>query len=306
MKSTSDFCAAGLENLVNAHRNSYHGTRSLCFTSGSTVEHTAKGKWIMTARHTMLALLWVSLVNPLSACSHAGLFALPAAPEPATALSAAVSTAQISRQRVVVRFLNQLPNGERVALVPDALESLSFDGQFSLDRSAFPANQGLAQEFPFIEAGEHTIELLFRGQTERVRLPLVVDQTAVDTLQVLVILSFEPGSNRVRDVLVAYDQDLNGVPDTDQRIYRSSNGHSYLSYYPDGRVEEWLSPLSRPEQDVMTPKADAPLPPGSERDTSLRERAPIPQADPGEQRPPPVDVPPIPVPQPMPLPVPEL
>lgn len=259
----------------------------------------------MTARPLIVAFL---LASTLSACAAEGLFTLPASPvAEASALSATTMSArQLSRQRVRVRFLNQLSNGERVPLVPDALENFSFNGQFSLDRSAFPANQGLEQEFPFIEVGEHTLELLFRGQTDPVRLPLMVEALPEQTLQVLVVLAFEPGSNRVRDVLVGYDQNLDSVSDDDRRLYRSSNGRSYLTYYPDGRVEEWLSPLNRPNQEVVAPNADAPLPPGAERDSALRESAPLPQSTGAEQQPPPVDVPPIPVPQPLPLPIPDL
>jgi len=250
------------------------------------------------------------LLSSLSSGCGSELFGLPAlAPDPGAGINSMLAaTAQLSRQRVRVSFLNQLPNGERVPLVPEVLDSLSFNGQFSLDRSAFPANQGLEQTFPFIEAGEHVIELFFSTQSEAVRIPLVVPALETPELSVLVILSFDATGSNIRTVQVGYDQNGDGELDRDQNIYRSSNGRSYLIHRPDGRTSEWVFPLNQASQDNVSSNDEAPLPPGSERESVLREQAPQPQSESGSEPagPPPMDVPQIPVPRPVPLPVPQL
>lgn len=212
-----------------------------------------------------------------------------------------VSTAaKISRQRVQVRFLNRLSNDQLVPLVPDALESLTFDGQFTLNSEDFPANQGLEQSFPFLEAGEHLIDLVLRDSEQQVQVPLVVPKIEVEELVVLVILSFDAHSNTVRDVQVGYDQNGDMILDPDRNIYRSSNGQSYLVQTPDGRTEEWTSPLEHDQQESVPSSVDAPVAPGSEKDNTPTEQAPSTQES-SDQAPPTIEIP-VPVPVPVPLP----
>ncbi|MGV3523213.1 MAG: hypothetical protein ACO1RX_03255 [Candidatus Sericytochromatia bacterium] len=258
----------------------------------------------------MLSVWRVCLVSTLAlftGCSQDVLLNLPnigASGSPQTVSSLISAAARLSRQRVKVRFLNRLSNGEVVPLVPAALESLRFNGQFSLDLSAFPANKGLEQDFPFIEPGEHVIELLLRNQDEPVKVPIVVTRDSDTEQVILVILAFDGSGNQIRDVQVGYDQDGDARLDTNRTRYRSSNGISYLVTTPDGRTEAWTGSQTRADSNGNAVAGDAPLPPGTERVSPLDNGNPLPQ-DTASQAPlPPIDVPKLPDPRPVPLPVP--
>ncbi|HEY9840663.1 MAG: hypothetical protein ACAI44_04595 [Candidatus Sericytochromatia bacterium] len=237
----------------------------------------------------------------LSSCS--GGLTLPAGILPAADSSLTKKFFQLVRQRVKVVFYNRLGNNELVPLVPDALESLRFNGQFSLDASNFPRHRGLEQTFPFIEPGQNVIELSFEHQEQPVEIPIVVPRSNAAETVILVILAFEASGDRVRDIQVGYDMNNDHVLDPDMDIYRSSNGQSYLIYSPDGQVQEWTSPLLRGTQEQPPPEGSGPLPPGSENTTPGVENPPQPQQD-DKQAPPPVDLPKIPGPKPLPLPEP--
>lgn len=246
----------------------------------------------------------ILLLANLTACQALDLATVvPAFSGNSSSFSSAISSSlvRISRQRVHVSFLNQLPNGERVPLTPELLSSLSFNGQFSMDASAFPANKGLEQDFPFIEAGEHTLSLSFKSQLEPVKVPLVIPE-GQPALKVLVIMAFDLNSSQVQSVEVGYDQNDDQRLDNDQNIYRSRNGLDYQLYQPDGLVRDWVFPEFRRNLSANT--ADAPLPPGTEPDKTISEKAPVPQDNAEKTPPPPVDVPTIPAPRPIPLPLP--
>ena len=258
----------------------------------------------MSKKKKIFSGLSVALVL-LSGCSANGLINLPSlnvnnAERVSELLS---SVAKVSRQRVKVSFYNRLSNDEIVPLVPEALDSLTFNRQFSIDSSEFPANKGLEQVFPFIEAGEHLIEIVLKDPQQIVQIPLVVTNIDEPELRVLVILAFDSSGKVVNEVQVGYDQNNNLIPDAESKIYLSSDGFSYLIYRPDGQVETWVSPLTRDDQEYPS-SVDAPLPPGSEKESTLIDQLP-PTQDGGDQKtPPPVDVPPIPEPMPLPLPEP--
>lgn len=208
---------------------------------------------------------------------------------------------QLSHQRVKVVFYNRLSNNELVPLVPDALESLRFNGQFSLDAGSFPRNRGLEQTFPFIEPGDHLIELTFTNQKKPIEVPIVVPESGSQETVILVILAFDASGNQVRDVQVGYDADNDRVLDTNANIYRSSNGQSYLVYSPDGQVKEWISPLDQANTDAAPNAAAAALPPGST--TTGKNTTELPSKTPDKTAsPPPVIT--VPVPKPLPLPEP--
>ncbi len=251
-------------------------------------------------KNKLKVTLLASLVLLTTACNTAfGI--LPSIGSATDVASSITRLASFSRQRVKVVFLNQLPNAEQVPLVPTDLEQLIFDGQFSLSGSSFEADKGLEQTFPFIEAGEHVIELFFKDQ-EGIQIPLIVSKTVKEETVILVVLSFEAGSTRIRDIQVGYDQNQDQQIDRDQSRYRSSNGVNYLLYRPDGRTQEWLLPGQR-TSDGVSAEGEAPLPPGAVQSQPIQDRAPQPQ-DKTASPAPSVDVPQIPIPKPIPLPVP--
>lgn len=248
-----------------------------------------------------LTLLAASLL--LTTACNTVLGVLPSMSSATEVSSTLNRLAGITRQRVKVVFLNQLPNAEQVPLVPTDLEQLIFDGQFSLSGSSFEADKGLEQTFPFIETGEHVIELVFKDQ-EGIQIPLIVPKTRDEETVILVVLAFEAGSTRIRDIQVGYDQNQDQQIDSTNSRYRSSNGINYLHYRPDGRTQEWLLPDQRATS-ALPNDGDAPLPPGAAQSQTLPDRAPQPQ-DKIPSPAPPVDVPHIPVPRPLPLPAPGL
>ncbi|PKL74897.1 MAG: hypothetical protein CVV27_18155 [Candidatus Melainabacteria bacterium HGW-Melainabacteria-1] len=238
----------------------------------------------------------------LSACAG-GPLSIPVSTSPSVISDLFNRVSTMPRQSVKVVFYNRLGNDELVPLVPDAIESLRFNGQFSLDAAAFPRDKGLEQTFPFIEAGEHVIELNFSKQEQPVEIPIVVPRTEA-SVTIMVILAFDTSLNQLRSVEVGYDMNGDQVLDADMNSYRSFNGQSYLVHLPDGQVQEWNSPLQVSNSaSEAHPDREGPLPPGTDSRPTIMEKAPDPQ-DREKQLPPPVDVPQIPDPQPQPLPEP--
>lgn len=257
-------------------------------------------------RQLLSGILAAATVSLLSACSGDLLNLLPSPPTgnvstSANSFSTGVnSIVALSKQRVKVVFYNRLSTNELLPLVPDNLDSLRFNGQFSLDGASFPRNKGLEQAFPFIEAGEHVLELSFKNQ-DPIEVPIVVPRTQANETVIMVILSFDASGDLVRDIQVGYDLNQDRTLDKDMNIYRSANGQSYLVYSPDGRVQEWLSPLLAQTSDNVPVNGEAPLPAGTD---STRVEAPLPIKTDKTTIPKPVEVPRIPNPRPLPLPAP--
>lgn len=245
----------------------------------------------------------------LCSCSQLNLNAIA----PLLASNTSVTTAasgtisQLGRSihlsQIRVEFYNRLSNNELVPLVPDKLESLRYNGQFSLDAGSFPRNQGLVQTFPFIESGDHLIELSFQNQAKPVEIPIVVPDNASAETVILVVLSFDASGEMVRDVQVGYDMNGDHQIDKSANIYRSSNGQSYLIYSPDGRVQEWISPLDKTSTDQVPTNTTAALPPGSNTSKSSAEPPPK-STNTSLDKPATPPVPKIPTPKPLPLPEP--
>ncbi len=259
-------------------------------------------------RHILRGILAATTVSFLSSCSGDLINLLPVLPSSApvgssasSSISSMIAPLIATKQRVKVVFYNRLSSNELVPLVPDNLETLRFNGQFSLDGASFPRNKGLEQAFPFIEVGEHVLELSFKNQ-QPLEVPIVVPRIETSETVIMVILSFDAGGDLVRDVQVGYDLDNNRELDTTMNIYRSANGQSYLVYSPDGRVQEWTSPLLQPSSDNVPVNGEAPLPAGT--DTSARVDNQLPINRERTTPPKPVEVPRIPNPRPVPLPAP--
>lgn len=264
-------------------------------------------------------------MGAFSACGDAsGLLLLPRNQTPqesvqaGTAASTTVANASLStRKRVDVLFfeaseVNLSPEVIYTPLATENLARLIFDGQFTLESDALQREARLSQSFQFLESGAHVLELVFSDPPQDIKIPVVVPEDSPVNLILRVHLVFTD-QGLVRDVQVGYDQNNDSVLDSDASIFRSSDGENYLRYLPDGQVREWLSPLNVVNaQDVSTGTAEAPLPPGSEKDTrNSGSQAPVPQTIDTDTTTtrfplPPVSVPPVPVPQPLPLPAPPL
>lgn len=267
------------------------------------------------------------VMGAFSACGDAsGLLLLPRNQMPqesvqtGSAASTTAANASLSaRKRVDVLFFeasenNLSPEVIYTPLTTENLARLIFDGQFTLESDALQREARLSQSFQFLESGAHVLELVFSDPPQEIKIPVVVPEDSPVNLTLRVHLVFTD-QGLVRDVQVGYDQNKDSVLDNDTSIFRSSDGENYLRYLPDGQVREWLSPLNVVNaQDVSTGTPEAPLPPGSEKDTrNSGNQAPVPQTigantdNTTTRLPlPPVNVPPVPVPQPLPLPAPPL
>lgn len=267
-------------------------------------------------------------VASLSACSDAnGLLLLPrsanTSQQTAVQTGSAAGSAAVSanstlsaRKRVDVFFFKASedslsPQVNYTPLSTENLVRLVFDDQFTLESDALRRNAELRQSFQFLESGAHVLDLVFSNPPQEIKIPVVVPEESPDTLKMRVHLTFT-AQGFVRDVQVGYDQNSDSVLDQESSIFRSSDGENYLRYLPDGQVREWVSPLNAVDSDaVNTGAIEAPLPPGSEKDTrNNSDQAPVPQSIGTETSPrtplPPIEVPPVPVPQPLPLPAPPL
>jgi hypothetical protein len=274
------------------------------------------------------ALTCLFVVGTLSACGDAsGLLLLPRNSSPQQALQASsaerntavVSASLSARKRVDVLFFTAAesslsPQATYTPLGTKNLVRLVFDGQFTLESEALQRESELSQSFQFLEPGAHLLELVFNDPPQEIKIPVVVPEESTDNLTLRVHFAFTE-QGLVRDVQVGYDQNNDSILDRNTSIFRSSDGENYLRYLPDGQVREWVSPLNAVNSDaVSTGTIEAPLPPGSEKDTrNSNGQAPVPQTigtstDSTTNRTPlpPISVPPVPVPQPLPLPAPPL
>lgn len=274
------------------------------------------------------ALTGLFAVAMLNACSDAsGLLLLPRSTQlqPAVQTGSAASSSAVvaanaslsARKRVEVLFFKASESSlssqvDYTPLQTENLVRLVFDDQFTLEADALRRNAELRQSFQFLESGAHVLELVFSEPPQDIKIPVVVPEESESILTMRVHLSFT-AQGLVRDVQVGYDQNNDNKLDSESSIFRSSDGENYLRYLPDGQVREWVSPLNAVDSDaVNTGAIEAPLPPGSEKDTrNSSDQAPVPQSVGAETSSPrtplpPIEVPPVPVPQPLPLPAPPL
>jgi len=213
---------------------------------------------------------------------------------------------KVNLQQVRIVFLNRLPSGTTVPLVSSALQTLRFNTAFSLDVSALESEKPLEQNLPFIQSGEHLLELEFKKLKEPVRIPVVVPEKSGDApLNILVILAFNSDGDQISSVQVGYDQNRDRQLDPDLDLYRSNNGKNYLLQRPDGSVQEWRSQiLNENGTPVISASENAPIPPGTDKlqPVGTEPDRPLPPSQ--DKVPGPIDVPLPPLPQPLPLPVP--
>lgn len=246
-----------------------------------------------------MTLMTLSL---LSACQAGSLNGL-AANAPSVISQLLNQSANLARQKVRVKFYTKLTNQSLVPLVTDTLTSIKFNGQFSIDTTLLPKNKGLEQSFPFIEVGEHVIELSFREPEQSILVPITVPKSEASEIVLLVILSFD-AQDRVKNVEVGYDLNQDLRLDGDMNIYRSNTGLDYLIYLPDGQSKIWVSPLNQNNTTTVTQNVESSLPVGSERDNTNPDNAPQPQTREKTASPNPVELPKLPEPKPLPIPVP--
>jgi hypothetical protein len=241
----------------------------------------------------------LALLTGLSGCAN-----LP--PALVQRVGAILTQNKVNLQQVRIAFLNRLPSGTTVPLVSSSLQTLRFNTAFSLDGSALDSEKPLEQNLPFIQSGEHLLELEFKKLKESVRIPVVVPEKSGNApLNILVILAFNSEGDQISEVQVGYDQNRDRQLDSGSDIYRSGNGKNYLQERPDGSVKEWRSQLLNENgSPVISPSENAPIPPGTDKlqPVGTEPDRPLP---PTQEKPPgPIDVPLPPLPQPLPLPVP--
>lgn len=213
---------------------------------------------------------------------------------------------QVARQNVLVQFRKQINTTDSDPLSPSEISRLTFDRLFERAAADYNATLGVQETLPFIEPGEHLIELQLPNAPEALQIPVIVPKDAPSPLHILVVLAFATDNNDLQDVQVGYDYDRDGRIDSDQPQYQSSNGRSYILYLPDGSVQEWRSRLTGDDtQGTVAPEGEAPIPPGAQSvsPTVNGDRNPTAPQDRGNQ-PPQTPVPQIPIPRPDPLPLP--
>lgn len=217
-----------------------------------------------------------------------------------------LSQSKLNLQQVRIVFLNRLPSGTVVPLVSSALQTLRFNTAFSLDASALGSEKPLEQNLPFIQTGEHLLELEFKKLQDPVRIPVVVPEKSGESpLTLLVILAFNSEGDAISSVQVGYDQNRDRQLDADADIYRSNNGKNYQIHRADGTVAEWHSQILNDNgTPVISPSENAPIPPGTDKLQPVGTEPDRPLPPTQEKVPGPIDVPLPPVPQPLPLPVP--
>jgi hypothetical protein len=254
--------------------------------------------WQMRVKQSVLALF---ALGALVGCGE-----LP--PTLLKSVGTILAQNKVHLQQVRIVFLNRLPSGTTVPLVSSALKTLRFNTAFSLDGSALASDKPLEQNLPFIQSGEHLLELELKKLKEPVRIPLVVPEKTRDTpLNILVVLAFNSEGDQIRTIQVGYDQNQDGELDPQLDIYRSNNGKTYLLYLPDGSVQEWRSQILNEEGNpVISPSEKAPIPPGTDKlqPVGSEPDRPLPQGGPEKPSGPTIEVPLPPLPQPLPLPVP--
>jgi hypothetical protein len=215
---------------------------------------------------------------------------------------------QVARQNVLVQFRKQINTTDSTPLSPLEISRLTFDRLFERAAADYNNQVGVQETLPFIEPGEHLIELQLPNLPEALQIPVIVPKDAPSPLHILVVLAFSSDTNTLQDIQVGYDYDRDGRIDRNQPQYQSSNGRSYILYLPDGSVQEWRSRLTGDDtQGTVAPEGEAPIPPGAQtlNPTVSDDRNPTAPQDRGSQTPPaPVPQIPIPRPDPLPLPVP--
>lgn len=215
---------------------------------------------------------------------------------PTASASITSTLAQLARQKVSVRFLNRLPNGNLVPLIPEPIETLTLNRLFTQKSSDFPADQGLKQDFPFIEEGEHLLEIKLKNNDTPLRVPLVVKKPQGDQLNILVVIRFGTEGNMVQDIQIGYDQNQDLELDKNSDVYRSQNGIRYLIHHPDGSVDEWRSPFEKAPE---IQESDQPLlPAGADNNNPTGDTTPPSGPEQTQEAPPlpPIEVPPLPQP----------
>lgn len=228
----------------------------------------------------------------------------------------AKSPKRLVRRSITLTFLNQLDNQRAVPLSPSLVEELVFDDIFVRKAEDYKPEEGVKEELPFIETGEHLIDITFKSIDEPVTVPIIIsDEDSSEPLFYLVNTTIDLENGHVKEISIGQDRDQDQKLDEKQDILKSQDGKQYLIHHPDGSVELWVSSLQQPGSETAISETNQPLPPGAKNpqtsgttdsqppqtqsDTTTRTfEFKIPKADVPKPRPPAPDTKPLPLPAP--------
>ena len=192
---------------------------------------------------------------------------------------ASITNLPLLQHNVTITLLNLLSTNETIPLVPALVEKMTFDRLFAREEKDFPESKGIQEELPFLNAGEHLLEIKFKQISSPLLIPIVIPEDAKEKMNILVVFALHNSELGVYKITVGQDQNQDKVIDTDNIIYRSQDGEHYLIHHPDGKIENWKSKFLGGLEPNVSATDEGVLPPGTPSKETAKTETPNPKQD---------------------------